>query len=331
MNKVIVKTQREYDAAPKNKQTQIIILDAREPITVPTSAADKDILKIEVRGNSRVIAHADADLYCYDNSAIEAFDNTHIFAFDNSRVAARNHATVSASDNTAVEAWHHVAVFSANNARVKIHDFCDSMAKDNSTVWAEDHSMVNSYNTSSVYASGSAKILNAYDNCHIHLSGQAAAKAYDSSRVTASDASSVESYNKATVILRNNASVKAQDNSLVITDNKLKNISSRHKSVVFDASAVGPENFKENLIFLVQYPHFKNNSLLAASSLLSCLPQDRSEEIRRKLASLGAANSENMQALFQSWVQPEKNNGVHINTGQVKNNKGRNNGPEPGR
>jgi hypothetical protein len=331
MKSVVVKTQREYDRAPKNKETQIVILDAQETITVPTSAADKDILKIEVRGNSRVIAHADADLYCYDNSFIEAFDNTHIFAFDNSKVAARDHSTVSASDNTTVEAWNHAAVFSSDNARVKTHDFCDTIAKNNSTVWAEDNSLVNSYDASTVYASGNTKIPNAYDNCNIRLSGRAAAKTYDSSRVTASDASSVEAYNKTTVILRGSASVKAQDNTLVITDNKLKNISSRHKSIVFDASSVGPDNFKENLVSLTQYPHFNNNPLLAASSLLSCLPQDKSEGIRRNLASLGAVNSEHMQALFQSWIQPQNSHGGRKNTDRTATNKNRNNGPEPGR
>jgi hypothetical protein len=331
MQKIIVKTQREYNDTPKNKQTQIIILDAQEPITVPTSAADKDILKIEVRGNSHVIAHADADLYCYDNSVIEAFDNTHIFAFNNSKVTARDHATISASDNTTVEAWDNVAVFSAHNARVKTHDFCDTMAKDNSTVWAADHSIVSSYGASTVYASDYTKIPNAYDACNLYLSEQAVAKVHDSSRVTASDASSVEAYNKTTVVLSGKASVMAQDNTLVITDNKLKNISARHKTVVFDASTVTPDTFKRHLITLAAYEHFRNNPLLAATSLISCLPPEKSKEISRKLNSLGATNSEKMQALFQSWVQHQKNDGVHKNTGQIKNIKGRNNDPEPGR
>jgi hypothetical protein len=325
MEKIVVKTQQEYNDAPKNKQTQIIIMDAREPITVPTSAADKDIMKIEVRGNSHVIAHADADLYCYDNSIIEASDNTHIFAFNNSKVTACDHATVSASDNTSVEAWDDVAVFSSHNARVKTHDFCDTMAKDNSTVWAADHSIVSSYGTSTVYASGNAKIPNAYDACNLYLSEQAAAKVHDSVRVTAGDASSVEAYNKTTVILGGKASVMARDDTLVITDNKMKNISGWHRVVVFDASIVTPDTFKQHLVTLAAYEHFRNNPLLAASTILSCLPPGTADKIHRQLVSLGAANSEKMQALFHSWVQPQKN------AGQVKNNNGRNKNPEPGR
>jgi hypothetical protein len=325
MQNVIVKSQREYDAAPKNKNTQIVIRDAVEPITVPTSAADKDILKIEVRGNSHVIAHADADLYCYDNSVIEAFDNTHIFAFHSSKVTARDHATISASDNTSIEAWDNVAVFSANNARVKIHDFCDTMAKDNSTVWAEDYAIVNAYDTSAVYASDNSKVPNAFNNCNIFLSGHASAKAHDFSRVSASNTASVEAYNKTTVILSGKASVKAQDNALVITDNKMKNISYRQKSTVFDASQITADNFKPHLIALSQYEHFANNPLLAASSLLSCLPKETVDKIQNNLVSLGATNTEKMQTLFQSWVRVQKN------TGQAKNAGNPNKGPEPGR
>jgi hypothetical protein len=331
MKNVMVKTQQEYDNAPKNKETQITILDAQETITVPTSAADKDILKIEVRGNSHVIAHADADLYCYDNSVIEAFDNTHIFAFDNSKVAARNHATVAASNNTAVEAWDHVSVFSYHDARVKTHDFCDVMTKDNSTVWAEDRSIVNAYDTSVVYASGNSKIPNAFDNCNIFLSGQAAAKVHDYSRVSASGSASVEAYNRATVVLGGKSSVKAQDYTMIITDSKMKNISTRHKSVLFDASQLSPDTFRQHLRELSNYEHFKNNPLLAATSLISCLTPEKAKEISLHLKSLGATNSEKMQALFQSWVQLQKNDGVHKTTGQVKNNKSRNTGPEPDR
>jgi hypothetical protein len=328
MQNIMVKNQREYDAAPKNKNTQIIILDAEEPVTVPTSAADKDILKIEVRGNSHVIAHADADLYCYDNAVIEAFDNTHIFAFNSSKIRAHDHATISASDNTSVEAWDNVAVFSANNATVKTHDFCDTMAKNNSTVWAEDYAVVNAYDASSVYASGNSKVPNAFNNCNLFLSGQASAKAYDFARVSAVNSASVEAYNKTTVILGGKASVKAQDNTLVITDNRMKNISARHKSMVFDASQITAANFKDYLTALSRHEHFDNNPLLAASGILSCLPQGVRDKIQNNLVALGATNSEKMQTLFQSWLREEKNNGIGKTSGPAKN---QNKGPEPER
>jgi hypothetical protein len=331
MKNVIVRTQQEYDSAPKNKETQITILDAQEPITVPTSAADKDILKIEVRGNSHVIAHADADLYCYDNSVIEAFDNTHIFAFNNSKVSARDHATISASDNTTVESWDNVAVFSANNAKVKTHDFCDTLAKDNSTVWAEDYSIASAYDDSVVYASANARVPNAFNNCNIFLSGQATAKVYDSSRATASNSASVEAYDKTTVVLGGKASVKAQDNTLVITDNLMKNISARHKTVILDASRITPDTFRQHLTALAAHEQFKNNPLLAASSLLSCLPQITVDKINQNLASLGATNAEKMRGLFQSWIKTQNDAGLNKNPAQVNNGKNSRKGPEPGR
>jgi hypothetical protein len=319
MEKVMVKTQREYDEAPKNKQTQIIIWDAQETITVPTSAADKDILKIEVGGTSHVIAHADADLYCYGNSVIEAFDNTHIFAFHSAKVTARDRATVSASDNASVEAWDNVAVFSSHNARVKTHDFCDTIAKDNSSVSAEDYCIVSAYDDSTVHASGNSRVPNAFDNSTVFLSGQATAKTYDYSRISASDSASVEAYCFSTVVLGGKASVKAQDNTLIITDSKLKNISVRHKSVVFDASRVSPDTFRQHLLSLASYDHFKNNTLLAATSLISCLPQTTADAIHNKLVSLGATNSEKMQTLFQSWVRDGKNDPLKKPGGQAPN------------
>ena len=187
MKQIICTNQKEFDAAIKNKDVEIIIKNTTEWVVVSQ---------------------------CYDNSTVRVFDNSTVTAYDNSTVTAYDNSTVRAYDNSTVRASGNSTVTAYDNSTVTASGNSTVTAYDNSTVTAYDNSTVRVFDNSTVTAYGNSTV-RAYDNSTVRASGNSTVTAYDNSTVTASGNSTVTASDNSTVRVFDNSTVRAYGNSTV--------------------------------------------------------------------------------------------------------------------
>jgi hypothetical protein len=92
MKEIFCSTQKELDAALKEKDAIVIIQNTKQ--------------EVYTSGNSTVRAYGNSTVRAYDNSTVTAYDNSTVRAYDNSTVRAYYNSTVTAYDNSvSIEAF----------------------------------------------------------------------------------------------------------------------------------------------------------------------------------------------------------------------------------
>ena len=84
--KIIIRTQEEMDALPKNFE-EFTVIEIRSSEVVYVRMA-RENSHVEAWENSRVVARENSHVVAWENSCVEAWENSRVVARENSHVVA---------------------------------------------------------------------------------------------------------------------------------------------------------------------------------------------------------------------------------------------------
>jgi len=210
MNKVIIKTQQEWDNLPKAFDTDTVIeIRYTEVISI-----------YSVPERSTVYAHNSSTVNAYNSSMVNAHNSSTVNAYDSSRVYAHNSSTVNAYDSSRVYAHNSSTVNAYNSSTVNAYNSSTVNAYNSSRVYAHNSSTVNAYSSSTV---------NAYNSSTVNAYNSSTVNAYNSSMVNAHNSSTVNSYEQAVIHNKSSeAQLKTWDNVTIYCYKEPKSIQSEN-------------------------------------------------------------------------------------------------------
>lgn len=181
MDSIIVATQKELDAVPLDYDGVIIVKGLpEEQITIrhnyknriavrsTSTVALFNECRVDVQGNSYILAFDHSEVMSAGHSIIKAFDNSYVFAGNDDTVYAGGHSIVEAHDDAHVIAY--------NYSQVRAYDY--------STIIAYDRTNVEAYTGTSIYAYEDTNIM-AYGNSKVVAYGNSSIEAWHGSNVAA--------------------------------------------------------------------------------------------------------------------------------------------------
>ena len=187
LEKIIVRTQEELDSIPLDFKGRIYIkFGTRDNKAIVTnryylSVIAWDNSNVEAYENSNVIARDNSNIVAWENSSIVACDNSSVVAWENSNVIAWGNSSVIAFENSNIVAWDNSSVVSWDNSSVVARGNGNILARDNSNVVARgnsnivvrDNSSVEARENSTVIAWGNAQVVDLLQGAKIKISGNA--------------------------------------------------------------------------------------------------------------------------------------------------------------
>jgi hypothetical protein len=204
MNKVIIKTQQDWDNLPaKFKTFTYVEIRANELITIK-----------KCPDSSQVTAYNSSQVAAYNSSQVRACDSSQVTAYNSSQVRAYNSSQVTAYNSSQVRAYNSSQVTAYNSSQVAACDSSQVTAYNSSQVTAYNSSQVRAYNSSQVAACDSSQVT-AYNSSQVTAYNSSQVTAYNSSQVRACDSSQVEAYNSSQVTAYNSSQVTAYNSSQV--------------------------------------------------------------------------------------------------------------------
>ena len=152
MKEIIVHTQEELDAIPKNCVDKIIIKSKNEIVV-----SNRYFYSVKVCGLANIKACNSANVVAYDSANVVAYGLANVVAYDSANVVAY--------DSVSVNAYNFASVTAYKLASVAAYDFASVVAYGSANVVAYDSANVTAY--------GNCQVLNMDDNCKIQVSGTA--------------------------------------------------------------------------------------------------------------------------------------------------------------
>ncbi len=199
MNKIIIKTQAEWDALPKSFEefTHIYI----------ESVPDFWLSVNNKIGNARVVAR--------ESSHVEAWGSSHVVAWESSHVEAWGSSHVEAWGSSHVEAWGSSHVVARESSHVVARESSHVVARESSHVVARESSHVVARESSHVVARGSSHV-EAWGSSHVVAWESSHVEAWESSHVEAWGSSHVEAWGSSHVVASNEVAIHNHSASTVI-------------------------------------------------------------------------------------------------------------------
>lgn len=176
LEKVVVTNQKEMDAIPLDYKGFIII---RSTCTIVVTKGYH--YRVEVMGNSSVVAWENSSVEAWEHSSVtakgncsvEARGNSFVVAWDSSSVVAWGNSSVEARENSSIEAWDSSSVEAWENSSVVAGGSSSVVAWGSSSIIARENSSVVAYANSSVEASGNSQIVNGLTIGNVKINGNA--------------------------------------------------------------------------------------------------------------------------------------------------------------